>query len=113
MATKKIKAKGWAETDIVQPDEIITVSWDFFDEMETSEDISSDTTTAEDGDGNDVTSTIIRGTSITTGEGTNDTMVEVILQSLADGGKYKVKIAATITADKVLVSKIKVPCVDH
>ena len=106
-APKKIKAKNWAETDIIQPDEIISVGWDFYEELGTSESVTAKTVSATDSSGTDVTTTIVKSSSIANGDGTNSA-VHVVLQSLVNGEKYTVKIEATITADKILVAKIKV-----
>ena len=104
MAT--VKNKG--QTDIVQPGEIIPISWDFANELSSGEAVVSRVVTAVNEAGTDVTATIIQSSGIMDGAATNS-MVYFIVQSLTGDQTYKVTIMATVNATKVLEADIEVP----
>ena len=106
---KKIPAKNWAETDILQPNEIMPVSWDFAEELDSGEEITDKTVKAYNKAGTDVTSTVIQGSVIADGDATNSKIV-VVLESMTDGERYRVVIETVVGASKKPSATLIVPC---
>lgn len=108
MVTKTVP--NAAQASEVQPDEIIPISWDFAADMAAAETITSKAIVATDKSNNtDVTSTVVRGSSIENGDQTSSKVV-VVVHKMTDGRNYNIQILATVSADKVLEADIEVPC---
>lgn len=101
-----VKNKG--QTDIIQPGEIIPISWDFANELSAGEEVIGRTVTAVNEAGTDVTSTIIQSSGIIDGTSTNS-KVYFIVQDLTGDQTYKVTIMASVNATKVLEADIEIP----
>ena len=106
---KKIHAKNWAETDIIQPNEIMPVSWDFAEELDAGEEISTESVKAYNKAGDNVTTTVIQGSVIADGDATKSKII-VVLQSMTDTERYRIVIEATVGASKKPTSTLIVPC---
>ena len=108
MATKT--APNFAQAGEVQPDEILSVSWDFAADMDSGETISSKAIVATDKtDSLDVTSTVVKTSSVENGDQASSKVV-VVVQSMTNGRDYNIQILATISTNKVLEADIEVPC---
>ena len=108
MATKE--AKNRAQSDEIQPSEIIPLSWEFGADMGSAEEITDKAVVATDkSDDVDVTLTIVKASSIQNGDQTNS-KVQVVLHDMTAGKDYNIQILATISANKVLEADIEVPC---
>lgn len=75
----------------IHANSIVEIAFDFTNDLGTGDTISSDTTTAKDDNGNDVTSTLIMTTS------NDNTKVYVTLQNGTGGRTYEVQIEAVTT----------------
>lgn len=75
----------------IHANSVIEIEFDFTNDLGTGDTISSDTTTAKDDEGTDVTSTFILSTS------TSTTSVYVVMQNGVGGRTYEVQIEAVTT----------------
>lgn len=96
------------EWDVAQPGEILPVIWDFAESLVTNEVITSVVVTIFDKNKVDVTTSILKNSSIVIGSKA-DSAIQVVVQNLVDGERYEIDIIATISVDKKRIATIFLP----